>query len=62
MDARTSTERDEISTADVHDAKHRWLVAHDGGGPDALVDLLYQDYLHLVSAHARQIADDLRRL
>lgn len=53
--------RVDITNADVREAKHRWLVAHDSGGPDALIDLLYQDYVHLISAQAQQIADDLRR-
>lgn len=53
--------RVDITNADVREAKHRWLVAHDGGGPDALIDLLYQDYAHLISAQAQQIAEDVRR-
>jgi len=53
--------RVDITNADVRDAKQAWLAAHDGGAPEALVDLLYQDYLHLVSAQAQQFAEDLRR-
>lgn len=52
--------RVDVTNVDVREAKHRWLVADDGGGPDALIDLLYQDYVHVISAQAQQIADDLR--
>ena len=53
--------RVDISNDDLRDAKRRWLAAHDGGAPDDLVDLVYQDYVHLISAQAQQFADDLRR-
>ena len=53
--------RGDISNDDVRDAKQRWLAAHDGGAPDDLVDLRYQDCLHLTSAQAQQFADELRR-
>jgi hypothetical protein len=50
-----------ITNADVRDARARWLAAYEGSAPDPLVDLLYQDYVHLVSAQAQQLADDVRR-
>lgn len=50
-----------VTNADVRHARARWLTAYEGSAPDSLVDLLYQDYVHLVSAQAQQLADDLRR-
>ena len=53
--------RVELTNADVRAAKEKWLAAYEGGGPNSLIDLLYQDYVHLISAQAQQLADELRR-
>ena len=52
--------RVDVTNADVRTAKEQWLAAYEGGGPTSLIDLLYQDYVHLISAQAQQLADELR--
>ena len=51
----------DVTNADVRVAKEHWLAAYEGGGPTSLIDLLYQDYVHLVATQAQQLADNLRR-
>ena len=60
-EAESSEWRVDVTNADLRAAKQQWLAAYDGGAPNALIDLLYQDYVHLISAQAQQLADELRQ-
>ena len=52
--------RVEISNDDIRRAKAFWITAWESDAPNHRVSDLYDDYAHLVSAQAQQLADDLR--
>ncbi len=53
--------RVEVTGADIADARRRWELAASGGATPARIELLWTDYVRLISAQAQQIADDFRR-
>lgn len=52
--------RVDVTDEDIRAAKRIWIDARDRGAPDDVVATRYQDYVNLVRAQARQLAEAVR--